>query len=865
MDENFEDQTTLKDGTAKSISGPIPVAVFIQAVGERVQPVADALAPAGSCVVLTGEYGSGKSYIAQAAASAFASAANHAVDQIVIETFADIAQLQPSLLPQHAREESARILKWLATRHELSHLVILALGVDLYSSHEASVLEHLVRSRKLRIICTAHELSGAADRLARNPEVNQFGVAPLSIEESNKLLSIMLRVDRVTDGCLRRWHSATRGNAHALVTLALSAEKLGTVQRADRYAWVEVQDDVPPQDFVAQLGELTPEEYATLELVAYASNIFEPQILRLLDADTVTSLLSKQILAIDTDSRGNTVLATRLPIVADAIKARISPIRRTQLATICFDALNIEDLSTTLLDASRVRIVKFGVDSGRPVPIDWVWHALRESAHSPDFQFVLSLALAGIPHTDPQRSAEAILRACELAHFLGDKEALRNAFEALELLLASPTRLDQVTEVTRLELILASAYLVAMRQGDLSKALARIELEEQQCKAEGQDLTYVLWAHKIRLFAVNNQLREAYISRETVPSPRDLEAEFLTLPAQVFKAFIHIQRGSFSRAIEIAISARQLGRLHELPAPVSGGIESFAIFLAHWARGTTGAARRVLESLPTAGRPDTAIAYSQSGLIDLAIALSSVQEGRWLNAAELTNRTLNKIAKNDPFGVYELMQAIAALSRAVLGDGAGARQALYETERTTPGVSRALNGVVQILKLRTLHWLRDTTLATRALEIAAWAQAEELALIELEALDIAAHELAGSDASLLRRAEELAELIDQPIGGALLAHVQALTRSGVSVEPEERLLSELGVWLPLPPTSKLTGREREIALFISLGYPSKHVAERLFLSARTVETHLANVYTKLGLKGRESLRGWFSGQREHLT
>lgn len=259
------------------------------------------------------------------------------------------------------------------------------------------------------------------------------------------------------------------------------------------------------------------------------------------------------------------------------------------------------------------------------------------------------------------------------------------------------------------------------------------------------------------------------------------------------------------------------------------------------------------------------MAYSKSGLIDLATALSSIQEGRWSDASDLTKHTLRKLAINDPFGAYGLMQAVAALSRAVLGDTEGAEQALVESDRATPGISQALHGILQILTLRARHWLRDTSLATRAFELAAWAQTEDLAFIELEALDIAAHEIARPDTKLLARAETLAALIDQPIGAALLAHVQALTRSGGGVEPEERLLSELGVWLPLPPTSKLTGREREIALFVSLGYPSKHVAERLFLSARTVETHLANVYAKLGLNGREALREWFSTQREHLT
>ncbi|MCA0345504.1 MAG: LuxR C-terminal-related transcriptional regulator [Actinobacteria bacterium] len=51
----------------------------------------------------------------------------------------------------------------------------------------------------------------------------------------------------------------------------------------------------------------------------------------------------------------------------------------------------------------------------------------------------------------------------------------------------------------------------------------------------------------------------------------------------------------------------------------------------------------------------------------------------------------------------------------------------------------------------------------------------------------------------------------------------------------------------------------------ALGYSSRYVAERLQLSARTVETHLTHVYTKLGIDGREELRHWFSREREHLS
>jgi len=51
----------------------------------------------------------------------------------------------------------------------------------------------------------------------------------------------------------------------------------------------------------------------------------------------------------------------------------------------------------------------------------------------------------------------------------------------------------------------------------------------------------------------------------------------------------------------------------------------------------------------------------------------------------------------------------------------------------------------------------------------------------------------------------------------------------------------------------LTAREREVALLAAGGRSSRDIAERLYLSARTVETHLARVYRKLGIATRAEL------------
>jgi DNA-binding CsgD family transcriptional regulator len=51
----------------------------------------------------------------------------------------------------------------------------------------------------------------------------------------------------------------------------------------------------------------------------------------------------------------------------------------------------------------------------------------------------------------------------------------------------------------------------------------------------------------------------------------------------------------------------------------------------------------------------------------------------------------------------------------------------------------------------------------------------------------------------------------------------------------------------------LTGREREVAELAALGHTAREIGERLFISSRTVETHLANAYGKLGVASKREL------------
>lgn len=66
-----------------------------------------------------------------------------------------------------------------------------------------------------------------------------------------------------------------------------------------------------------------------------------------------------------------------------------------------------------------------------------------------------------------------------------------------------------------------------------------------------------------------------------------------------------------------------------------------------------------------------------------------------------------------------------------------------------------------------------------------------------------------------------------------------------------------GAWTPLiasvGPATPLTVREMEIALRVAEGHTNAEVAERLFLSKRTVDNHLLSIYRKLGVKNRKEL------------
>ena len=139
---------------------------------------------------------------------------------------------------------------------------------------------------------------------------------------------------------------------------------------------------------------------------------------------------------------------------------------------------------------------------------------------------------------------------------------------------------------------------------------------------------------------------------------------------------------------------------------------------------------------------------------------------------------------------------------------------------------------------------------------------------EAVALAAAARE-AAEEAPLVRARAQLAEGRALAAAGrrkpaveAFIAAESALDGFGAVRRRDEavRELRRLGRRVVRPARASgagalasLTAREREIATLVAAGRSNREVAEQLVLSARTIDAHLRNVYTKLAVRSRVEL------------
>jgi DNA-binding NarL/FixJ family response regulator len=102
--------------------------------------------------------------------------------------------------------------------------------------------------------------------------------------------------------------------------------------------------------------------------------------------------------------------------------------------------------------------------------------------------------------------------------------------------------------------------------------------------------------------------------------------------------------------------------------------------------------------------------------------------------------------------------------------------------------------------------------------------------------------LAGAKGYLLKsdRTHEIGKALDELIAGG----------SPISAAIARFLLVKLQVSTEKPTPKLLSERESEVLELVALGYRTREIAERLFISYHTVVNHIRNVYDKLAVSSR---------------
>ena len=274
---------------------------------------------------------------------------------------------------------------------------------------------------------------------------------------------------------------------------------------------------------------------------------------------------------------------------------------------------------------------------------------------------------------------------------------------------------------------------------------------------------------------------------------------------------------------------------------------AWAVAIAGMAAAELGRSSEAQKHLAAADVYDGRTFHSYSSCVPWAAGVIAWRQGRLTSALESLARGASILPSTDPalaiFALADLAEAAA--------DAGDAAAAISAAERAREVVERLVGSMQHGLAELAAGWAalaardrhRSATHGARAVELLA---DTPYAACHGRALELLGRSLAVDDRAGAVEALTEAVGVFESCGASLrrervLGELRRLGSRGRRAEAAAR------------GPGALTGREREVVRLAVVGFTAREIGERLFIGKRTVETHLASAYAKLGVPSKREL------------
>jgi len=829
--------------------------------------------------LLRGPSGVGKTTLAAGVAAAIAARGRTIVPVVALAELREVplGALAPLLASSSVAEHAdiaVRLSELVALigRHADSYLLVVD-DAPLLDTASAAALYQLIRVFAVPALMTArdeHPLTGAVARLLHEDLVTVTELPGLSLDETRMVLRRHLGAEPRPES-LQRLYGATAGNPLFLRELTLAAERSDRVH-AGPYGieidLVRLPDHVL-ETVVARLADLSPDERRMAEFIALAQP-WPPAATLPDEQGIVQDLLDTGVLA-PAEPVGSGYLHLAHPVYAEALLSALGTDERAarrRAAAQRLLVLNEEPLRFTAL-------CLLSDGGGQLDAADLVWAA--EYAHLVG-DHTRAVQAAGKALEAGPDSHAALIRASALSALGGEPNTIDEAFSQAASLA------DDADARARVEV--RWGQHTALRDHDPARAAERAAALLPELGTAAALLAPDL--AKWRLMAGDAS------ALDTPLTPQADADSAVALSTAIGMAMMATMAGRVAEARQAVDAGRPLADRFAAVQPFAAGLLDLSTFLVHVAEGSIAEARAFAEEQRLQPFADSA------GVWSYALALIHLHAGRLHDAVPLALLAIEQLRWRDFTGLLGPAIALGATVHAQLGDGEAARSLL---EALQPAHRDDVKVVLQVAEAEAwLAVVAEEPESAAGMLVPAVARGIELGHLLLAALTASvavrvgasaevreplAAAAAASGSPLITMVSALADATAARDAAAVIALVDDLERAGLSgvahgvleqaaewaagdrmLERRARVTAaELGLTVVPVRTARsaradtgLTEREWTIAQAAARRERSREIADRLGVSVRTVDNHLASVYRKLGISGRSELEDELRGR-----